>query len=217
MSRRILVTIITLAIGLTRLGAQNTPMTVLDGPLLEAEDSLRQQPRPYPTLLNPIPGPMIQTLSPLFAPLNPFETKEQRAARINARTFYSLRQSVDQNLRWHRLPHYTKEEQALFFVLQLFLSAPFGYKEGYTPLMNPNNPFVYAKIPGMAPYDNPYSPEYFPQTIKTEYDFATGTYKTVMVGWEDFQKSLLVRPGGSSFGNAPIPRVEVTPGDRIVR
>lgn len=215
MSRRILVTIVALAVGMMRLGAQD--VRILDGPALEVEDSLNVRPKPFPTLLNPIPGPMIQTLSPLFAPLNPFETKEQRAARINARTFYSLRQSVDQNLRWHRLPHYTKEEQALFFVLQLFLSAPFGYKEGYTPLMNPNNPFVYAKIPGMAPYDNPYSPEYFPQTIKTEYDFATGTYKTVMVGWEDFQKSLLVRPGGSSFGNAPIPRVEVTPGDRIVR
>ena len=215
MSRRILVTIVALAVGMMRLGAQD--VRILDGPALEVEDSLNVRPKPFPTLLNPIPGPMIQTLSPLFAPLNPFETKEQRAARINARTFYSLRQSVDQNLRWHRLPHYTKEEQALFFVLQLFLSAPFGYKEGYTPLMNPNNPFVYAKIPGMAPYDNPYSPENFPQTVRTEYDFATGTYKTVMVGWEDFQKSLLVRPGGNSFGNAPIPQVVVTPGDRIVR
>lgn len=215
MSRRILVTIVALAVGMMRLGAQD--VRILDGPALEVEDSLNVRPKPFPTLLNPIPGPMIQTLSPLFAPLNPFETKEQRAARINARTFYSLRQSVDQNLRWHRLPHYTKEEQALFFVLQLFLSAPFGYKEGYTPLMNPNNPFVYAKIPGMAPYDNPYSPEYFPQTIKTEYDFATGTYKTVMVDWQDFQKSLLVNPGGNSFGNAPIPQVVVTPGDRIVR
>ena len=215
MSRRILVTIVALAVGMMRLGAQD--VRILDGPALEVEDSLNVRPKPFPTLLNPIPGPMIQTLSPLFAPLNPFETKEQRAARINARTFYSLRQSVDQNLRWHRLPHYSKEEQALFFVLQLFLSAPFGYKEGYTPLMNPNNPFVYAKIPGMAPYDNPYSPENFPQTVRTEYDFATGTYKTVMVGWEDFQKSLLVRPGGNSFGNAPIPQVVVTPGDRIVR
>ena len=217
MSRRILVTIITLAIGLTRLGAQNTPMTVLDGPLLEAEDSLKQRPRPYPTLLNPIPGPMIQTLSPLFAPLSPFETKEQRAARINARTFYSLRQSVDYNLTWYRPPHYTQGEKILYSILALFLSNPFGYREGYTPLMNHSNPFVYAKVPGMAPYESPYSPENFPQTVRTEYDFATGTYKTVMVSWEDFQKSLLVRPGGNSFGNAPIPRVEVTPGDRIVR
>ena len=217
MSRRILVTIITLAIGLTRLGAQNTPMTVLDGPLLEAEDSLKQQPQPYPTLLNPIPGPMIQTLSPLFAPLSPFETKEQRAARINARTFYSLRQSVDYNLTWYRPPHYTQGEKILYSILKLFLSNPFGYREGYTPLMNHSNPFVYAKVPGMAPYESPYSPENFPQTVRTEYDFATGTYKTVMVSWEDFQKSLLVRPGGNSFGNAPIPQVVVTPGDRIVR
>lgn len=215
MSRRILVTIVALAVGMMRLGAQD--VRILDGPALEVEDSLNVRPKPFPTLLNPIPGPMIQTLSPLFAPLNPFETKEQRAARINARTFYSLRQSIDYNLSWYRPPHYTQGEKILYSILALFLSNPFGYREGYVPLMSHSNPFVYAKIPGMAPYDNPYSPEYFPQTIKTEYDFATGTYKTVMVGWEDFQKSLLVRPGGSSFGNAPIPRVEVTPGDRIVR
>lgn len=215
MSRRILVTIVALAVGMMRLGAQD--VRILDGPALEVEDSLNVRPKPFPTLLNPIPGPMIQTLSPLFAPLNPFETKEQRAARINARTFYSLRQSVDYNLTWYRPPHYTQGEKILYSILALFLSAPFGYKEGYTPLMNPNNPFVYAKIPGMAPYDNPYSPENFPQTVRTEYDFATGTYKTVMVGWEDFQKSLLARPGGNSFGNAPIPQVVVTPGDRIVR
>ena len=217
MSRRFLVTVLVLAAGMVRLGAQDIPVTVLDGPILEAEDSLSTRPKPFPTLLNPIPGPMICTFSPLFAPLNPFETKEQRAARINARTFYAVRQSVDQNLVWYRMPHYSKEEQALFWVLSLFLSAPFGYREGYVPLMNHSNPFVYAKTPGMAPYDNPYSPENFPQTIKTEYDFATGTYKTVMVSWEDFQKSLLVSPGGPSFGNTPIPRVAVTPGDRIVR
>lgn len=217
MSRRFLVTITVLTLGLMRLAAQDIPVSVLDGPQLEAEDSLATRPKPFPTLLNPIPGPMIRTFSPLFAPLNPFETKEQRAARINERTFYAVQQSVDRNLVWYRMPHYTKEEQALLYLLRLFFSAPFGYPEGYTPLMNPSNPFVYAKIPGMAPYDNPYSPEYFPQTVRTEYDFATGTYKTVMVGWEDFQKSLLVRPGGNSFGNAPIPQVVVTPGDRIVR
>ncbi len=215
MSRRILVTIVALAVGMMRLGAQD--VRILDGPALEVEDSLNVRPKPFPTLLNPIPGPMIRTFSPLFAPLNPFETKEQRAARINARTFYAVQQSVDRNLVWYRMPHYTKEEQALLFLLKLFLSAPFGYREGYTHLMNHSNPFIYAKTPGMAPYDNPYSPEYFPQTIKTEYDFATGTYKTVMVDWEDFQKSLLVNPGGNSFGNAPIPQVVVTPGDRIVR
>lgn len=216
MSRRFLVTIAMLAAGLLSLAAQDILVSVLDGPIIEA-DSLKQQPQPFPTLLNPISGPMYRTLSPLFAPLNPFETKEQRAARINARTFYSVQQSVDQNLRWYRLPHYTQGEKALFFVLGLFLSAPFGFREGYTPLMNPSNPFVYAKTPGMAPYDNPYSPEYFPQTIKTEYDFATGTYKTVMVGWEDFQKSLLVNPRGSSFGNTAVPQIPLTPGDRIVR
>lgn len=215
MSRRILVTIVALAVGMMRLGAQD--VRILDGPALEVEDSLNVRPKPFPTLLNPIPGPMIHTFSPLFAPLSPFETREQRAARINERTFYAVQQSVDRNLVWYRMPHYTKEEQALLFLLKLFLSAPFGYREGYVPLMNPSNPFVYAKTPGMAPYDNPYSPEYFPQTIKTEYDFATGTYKTVMVDWEDFQKSLLVNPRGNSFGNAPIPQVVVTPGDRIVR
>ena len=200
MSRRILVTVIILTAGLMSLAAQDIPVSVLDGPIIEA-DSLKQQPKPFPTLLNPIPGPMIRTFSPLFAPLNPFETKEQRAARINARTFYSVQQSVDYNLSWYRPPHYTQGEKILYSILGLFLS----------------NPFVFAKEPGMAPYDSPYSPEYFPQTVKTEYDFATGTYKTVMVSWEDFQKSLLVRPGGNSFGNTAVPRIEVTPGDRIVR
>ena len=65
-----------------------------------------------------------------------------------------------------------------------------GFPEGCVPLMNASFPFIYAKTPGMAPYDNPYTSDQFPKCIESEYDAATGTYKQVMVDWSEVQSKL---------------------------
>ena len=213
MSRRLFSVFVMLCAGTLVLRAQDHPVTVPDGPVVKL-DSLQSRPQPLPVMSYPL-SPGIRQPSILRPPL--FETKEQRAARVNAAVQTNVMNYTDQSLRWYRPPKLSREVRAALFVTSLFLSNPYGFREGYVPLMNHSFPFIEAKTPGMAPYDNPYSPDRIPQAIRSEYDFATGTYKTVMVSWEDFQKSLLVRPGGNSFGNTAIPRVEVTPGDRIVR
>ena len=157
--------------------AQDYPSGLLDGPSFKP-DSLTAAPGFMPSPVFPIQS-LVQQPDALMIPM--FETKEQRAARINQRTYNALMKSADQNLYWYRIPKISKTWKLIMGVGKLFLSNPFGFPEGYVPLMNASFPFIYAKTPGMAPYDHPYSPDKFPQCIKSEYDFATGTYKQVMV------------------------------------
>ena len=44
-----------------------------------------------------------------------------------------------------------------------------------------------------------------------DFDFTTGTYKQVMVQWEDFQKSMATSFGSSSQQYAPIPADPLRP------
>lgn len=81
--------------------------------------------------------------------------------------------------------------------------------------MSASNPFMAIKTPGGAPYENPYSPDKFPQAVRMEYDTATGTYKPTMVDWKEYQKQLDVRYN-IPIENRPIPKVPLAPGDRIV-
>lgn len=158
--------------------AQDYSVTVPDGPVVRP-DTLSIKPQPLFLLSVPSFQPVRQP-DRLFAPYG-VETKEQRAARINAQTYSSVMASVDNNLIWYRPPHLTKPWKQILGAARMFLSNPNGFPEGCVPLMNASFPFIYAKTPGMAPYDHPYSPDKFPQCIKSEYDFATGTYKQVMV------------------------------------
>lgn len=123
---------------------------------------------------------------------------------------------MDKSRSWYRLPDYTNDQRRLFFVLGLFLSDPYGFAEGYAPLMNHSFPFISTKIPGMAPYDNPYSPDRIPQCIRLEYDPATGKYRQVMVDWKEYQKNMSLRFTNNSYNNAPVPRVAVTPVERVM-
>lgn len=142
-------------------------------------DTLSLQPEIKRHLICPtFPG--IKTPSLLSPDAPHFETAAEKAAKINARTFDSVMSSVDKNLAWYRLPKFTPAQKNLFFLLGLFLSAP-------PRLPTPGN---FQNPPGMAPADNPYSPDRIPQLITSEYDFATGTYKPVMVSPEEFQKRL---------------------------
>ena len=123
--------------------------------------------------------------------------------------------SVDKTLYWYRRPKYSEAQKWIFWGLGLFLSNPFGFPQGYVPMANASFPFIYAREPGMAPYTSPYSPDFFPATVKTEYDFATGTYKQVMIDWADYQK-LLDQRFPATINVEPIPKVQVTPVERMM-
>ena len=142
---------------------------------------------------------------------DPFETKEQRAARINALTSAKLMSSVDYNLSWYRPPYLTGLQKTLLFAGRLFLTSPYSFPQGAVPVMNASNPFLYAYTPGWAPFEHPYSPDRFPQSIRLDFDFTTGTYKQVMVKWEDLQRSMGTNFGGFSQQYAPIPTDPLRP------
>lgn len=195
--------------GALSLRAQDVPTTILDGPLIKA-DTLRTRPTPLP-VMGTAPTPGIRQPSILRPPL--FETKEQRAARINAAVQANVMNYMDQSLAWYRPPKLSREVKMALFMASLFLSNPYGFREGYVPLMNHSFPFIEAKTPGMAPYDNPYSPDRFPQAIRSEYDFATGKYKQVMVPWDEYEKNM-ARSFGGAYNSTPVPKIAVTPVER---
>lgn len=216
--RRFLCILVALLFSIIGLKAQDSPFSILDGPALQV-DSTAVLPATKPSIL-PAPAflyprfPAIQNPVSLMMPQG-FETKEQRAARINLQTFNSVMTSMDQELYWHRLPKFSRPWKQILGAARLFLSNPYGFPEGCVPLMNASFPFIYAKTPGMAPYENPYTSDQFPKCIESEYDFATGTYKQVMVDWSVVQNRM------SSSSNIhqstkPVPSFPVTPADRMM-
>ena len=196
--------------------AQVYPGILLDGPSFTV-DSLSlsafssAMPATLPILAYPR-FPLIRNSSFPAMPL--FETQEQRAARINRQTFDAVMFSVDRNLYWQRQQKIPKLWMPAIFVARLFLSNPFGFPEGCVPLMNASFPFIYAKTPGMAPYYNPYTSDQFPKCIETEYDFATGTYRQVMVDWSEVQSRL--SDSNFGFSSQPVPNIPVTPVERAL-
>lgn len=180
--------------------AQDHSVTPIDGPVVKL-DSLKNRPDFTPQLYNPYAS----TLMPLFEPLAipRFESKEQKARRINDK----IRSQVTQNIFRFALPQIRNQ------VYAPFLS---GTPAGFVRLSG-SNPSILGREPGKYPYDNPYSPENFPQTIRLEYDMATGTYKAVPVKWDDYTKAYNYRFNPGNVSNAPIPQVNLTPGDQIIR
>lgn len=183
----ILSAILFIVAGAQGMKAQDYSATIPNGPAVRP-DSLSL--KPLPSFHLSIPSFMpLQHPNLLFSPLG-IETKEQRAARINEQTFTSVMESVDKYLLWYRPPKLTKPWKQILGAARLFLSNPYGFPEGCVPPMNASFPFIYAKTPGMAPYDNPYTSDQFPKCIESEYDAATGTYKQVMVDWSEVQSKL---------------------------
>ena len=133
---------------------------------VERPDSLARKPEPR---ANPFPMLGYYGYSSIgryfFLPLDPgeFETKEDRAARINAETYRRVMESVNYNLSWTRPPHLTRAQSIALFVAQLFLSNPGKRPDGTVPVMS-SVPFSYIYTPGWAPRENPYSPDVFPPT-----------------------------------------------------
>lgn len=192
--------------------AQDYSETIPDGPVMRP-DSLSLKPLPSFILSTPSFMPLRQP-NQLFSPLG-IETKEQRAARINEQTFTSVMESVDKYLIWYRPPKLTKPWKQILGAAKLFLSNPYGFPEGCVPLMNASFPFIYARTPGMAPYDNPYTSDLFPKCIDSEYDFATGTYKQVMVDWSEVQNRMSAA-NTSYQSNQAVPSIPVTSVERMM-
>lgn len=214
MLKRLCIIAMLLCIRIFVMEAQDYPTTVLDGPALTV-DSLSTKPsiRPSIMLMPVYPRfPLVQNPSSLAMPL--FETKEQRAARVNFRAFSAVMTSVDKDLYWHRPPKLQKPWKQILGAARLFLSNPNAFPEGCVPLMNTSFPFIYAKTPGMAPYENPYTSSMFPKCIDTEFDIATGTYKQVSVDWSEIQKRMSASGIGQS--TQPVPSVNVTPVERMM-
>lgn len=199
------------AIGLR---AQDYPVTALDGPDLRV-DSLSVNPSEKPAFVPflAFPSyPMVQVRPTLLMPA--FETKEQRAARINQQTFNAVMLSMDRDLYWHRIPEMSKPWRMAMAVAGLFLSNPYAFPEGCVPLMNASFPFIYARTPGMAPYGNPYTSDQFTKCIESEYDFATGTYRQVMVDWSEVQSKMSKNSFYQTY--EAVPQIPVTPVERMM-
>jgi len=216
MMRRLHCILVLLCAGILGLKAQDYPVSILDGPELQLDStSVHSEKKPVvlPAFLFPS-FPVIRNRASLVMP-DGFETKEQRASRINFRTFNSVMTSIDRDLYWHRLPKYSESWNLAFKLASLFLSNPFAFPDGCVPLMNASFPFIYAKTPGLAPYCNPYVTDQFPKCIESEFDFSTGTYKQVMVDWSEVQNRMSHSNNGIS--NQPVPSVPVTPVERMMR
>ena len=207
MRGRLLIVSLLLLTGSLSLHAQDHPVSVLDGPVIKT-DTVRRKPQVLPLMGYPV---FSMAQMPSFLSMDPFETKEQRAARMNAMASASLMSSLNYNLSWYRPPHLSESAKWALFAGSLFLSNPFAFPKGAVPMMNTSNPFIYAYTPGWAPYEHPYSPDFFPQSIRVEFDFTTGTYKQVMVQWDDLQKSLANNFGGFGQQYAPIPTDPLRP------
>lgn len=212
MLKPVLVFYLLCAAGAMALRAQDYTATPVDGPTVKA-DSLGRKPDFAPLLGFGIYSRI--GMPDRLAPIG-FESREQRAARFNATVAASVMESVGRNLAPTSPPHLSEAAKVALFVARLFLSNPFGFREGTVPMMSNTNPFVYAVTPGWAPAINPYDPASIPQTVRSEYDFATGTYKMVARPWSEVQADLSKRLSMRTFQNDPVPRVYLTPAERAL-
>lgn len=192
--------------------AQDVPSTMLDGPAVAVDSSLLR-PRVAPEIMSPA---ILQMRHPLRLdqPYS-YETKEQRAARINAAVCADVMRSVDENLEWNRPPKLDGPWKYALLAARLFLSYPFSVPEGCVPLMNSSFNLAYAKIPGLAPYEHPYAPDSVPMTVRSEYDAATGTYRQVMLDWSEVEKSIQ-KFNLNSLSSEPVPFVPLNAVERAV-
>ena len=228
-----------MAAGAVGLRAQDLKVTVPDGPAPKA-DTLERRSRVLPkadTLVGRPEGPSGAPERPAFfrfyrtpsrlapSPFSPsflppdqfgYETREELAARVDASTKARVMASIDQDLYWHRLPKLSRPAMLAYSLAGLFLSNPFGFREGYVPLMNPSFPFIDAYTPGMAPYERQYSTDFFPQAIDVEFDLSSGTYKQKSVDWTELQKNM-ARSFGGAYRYEPVPQIPVTPVERAMQ
>ena len=214
MYRRLLCIFIFLGLGALCLRAQDLRVARADGPAVKA-DTVEMHPPilPFGMGLSKIPAPVITPPTLLNPNLFPFETRAQRAARVGARAYNAVMSSVGEDLKWHRMPQMSRVAYYTMLAARPFLTNAFDYPDHYAPLVNPYFPFISVYVPGQAPYAQPYSPEFFPQAIRAEFNLATGTYNQVMVDWGELQRNM-ARSFGGYLNTAPVPSIPVTPVER---
>ena len=169
---------------------------------VEVMDTVSLRPKPLPAVAAPLaPNPFL----PYFLSIDSemAESKEQRAARINQETYQRVAASVSYDLQWHRPPKLSNLEKTLLLIGSLFLTSPYQFPAGTVPY-----------TPGGAPVVHPSSPNVFPQCIRLDYDFASGTYKQTMVKWDELEKSM-ARSFGGPYRTEPVPRMQFHSTDKL--
>lgn len=186
---------------------------------ISAADTLQA---PEPVRLSPF-NPAFSKFLLLSAPEGPL-SKEELALKANMYARKDIMSSMSWTLENTTLSPMVYEQQRFFSTYSSIHSgrsigylAPFSIPFGYVPVMNSSNPFAITKIPGWSPEPYRYSPEVFPQSIDLVYDEASGTYKQVSVGWEDYNERVKISRSGGKFGNNPIPAAAVTPVERSMQ
>lgn len=243
MFRRLVIVLVMVAVWAAGVRAQELQLAVPEGPAPKA-DTLERRPQLLPeagalagqtappaalpeaerpaffrfhrTPALPVPSLLAPSTSLLPPDQFGYETREELAARVDAATKARVMESIDKDLYWHRLPKLSRPAKVAYTLAGLFLSNPFGFREGYVPLMNPSFPFIYAYTPGMAPYERQYTNDLFPQAIGVEFDLASGTYKQKMVDWTELQKNM-ARSFGGAYNYEPVPQIPVTPVERAMQ
>ena len=180
---------------------------------VEKFDTVTMKPSPVPIITSPLFSDTWHSVYSVGA--DAVESKEQQAARINQETFYRVMSSVTYYLDGYRPPVLTNTEKALLFVAGFFLRSPYKFQPGTVPLMSASNPFIYAVTPGGAPSVYPYSPGAFPQCVRSEYDFRSGTYQQVMVKWDELERSMS-RSFGGPYRNESVPRMQFLSTDKLL-
>lgn len=195
--------VVCLLAGMTAANAQDYNHLQAGGEEEFAADSLLDM-RPL------LPAPMFRAprLPSILQPDMP-ATRAEKAAYINSLIHASVMKSVDGNLQHVSMVDIRARTGWMPF------ANPFAVPYGYVPMGNASNPFVIALIPGWEPEPYRYSPEAIPQCIKLEYDFATGTYRQVMVDWEEYTRQMSSFP--LNLQTRPVPSVPVTPVERAMR
>lgn len=181
---------------------------VQDAPLLTVDEGLSAADSLYspPPMFFAVPS--AQRLPSLLRPDIPV-SQEDRAIAVNFAVHAAVTASVAESMKAVPMVDIIATTGWMPF------ANPFAIPYGYVPLGNSSNPFIIAKIPGWNPEPDKYSPEAIPQCIKLEYDFATGTYRQVMVSWEEYTRQMAKFP--ANIQTDPVPAVPVTPVERAMR
>lgn len=188
--------------GMTAAFAQDAPVLHADGDDYAADSLFLSEP------LLPAPVFRAPMLPSLLRPQMP-ATREEKAAYVNALVHSSVMKSVDGNLKYVPMVDIDAKTGWKPF------GNPFAIPYGYVPMGNSSNPFIVALIPGWEPEPDKYSPEAIPQCIRLEYDFATGTYRQVMVDWDEYSRQMSGFP--TNLQTQPVPSIAVTPVERAMR
>lgn len=124
--------------------------------------------------------------------------------------------AIDNNIRPYKPITLPTTAMILLKVATLLLPYNESFAYGEVPMLNSSFVHIKAIVPSGAPYELMYSPEMFPQRVKTEYDILSGTYIRKIVSFDEFQKNMSNRMLLMN-DYAPVPKMAVTPVERMMK